>query len=141
VIEKMPAMLGVTVAAKVVPKIGHILAGMIAGEVTDPAVIFMSVASQIGAFGKQELLELQADALSVVREIKEVAAGQMNAFPVRRPNGMWESEGLEDDIVTVLALTVHSVLFTLSPFFEDGGSNLKAMAASFQGLFPQPAPT
>ncbi len=139
-IEQMSAMLGVTVAAKIVPHVSHIIMGIMAGEVTDPTVIFMSIVSQIGAFTKAELLELQGDALAVVKEIKDVA-GTPTAFPVRRANGQWESENLENDLMTVLALTTHSILWTLAPFFEDGGLKLKEMAATFQGLLPQGAKT
>jgi hypothetical protein len=80
---------------------------------------------------KEDFISLQKDCLSVVYELKEAGANQ---FPMQimMPNGSWGVEGLDDDTATVLALTIHALIFNVSGFFD--GNTLKELTGSLTGL-------
>ena len=59
---------------------------------------------------------LQGKCLRVCEE--ELKAGYT---PVLADNGMFAVNGLDDDVLTVMALTVHALVFNLSGFFTGTG--------------------
>jgi hypothetical protein len=63
---------------------------------------------------KQEFFDFQRDCLAACFEV--LPAGNM---PVITENGFGVI-GLEQDLPTVLMLTVHALLFNVQSFFEDG---------------------
>jgi hypothetical protein len=130
-IKKFDALLGSCVATKLMGKIGHILAGVASGKANNEIAIAMAVSEALGSMSKVEFMEMQTDALSVVGEVKIVGQTE-GVLPVRMPNGAWSDDEIAGDIVTVMALITHSLIFNLSPFFDE--SALKSAIASFQGL-------
>jgi len=98
----------------------------------------MGLDSQIGnlpkgreTMSKDEFLALQRDCLSICQELKNVG-GVDTPMVVMMPDGRWGVDGLQDDTVTVLALTAHALIFNVASFFE--GDALKGLIDSFQGL-------
>jgi hypothetical protein len=84
---------------------------------------------------KNEFLELQRDCLSVCQLITLAGAVETPTNLIMA-DGTFAPLGVETDIVTILALTVHSLIFNISPFFEDGA--LETVLESF-GLKKTPA--
>ena len=80
---------------------------------------------------KNTFIDLQKDCLKVVSEVTQVGA-TVAPIPVLLPNGAWGVSGIETDVSTVLALTIHTLLFNISDFFQ--GNTLNDLAQSFQGL-------
>jgi hypothetical protein len=82
---------------------------------------------------REEFGSLQRDCLSVCAEFKQVGATEA-AIPVQIASGAWGVEGLEDDTVTVLALTAHALIFNVSSFFDGNVlTGLKAEAKQSAG--------
>lgn len=80
---------------------------------------------------KEDFSSLQKDCLSVVHELKSAGSNDL-PIAVILPNGKWGVEGLEDDTVTVLSLTIHALVFNVSGFFD--GKALQDLNQSLTGL-------
>jgi hypothetical protein len=52
-------------------------------------------------------------------------------------DGRWGVGGIEDDMPTILALTVHTLIFNISDFFQEGALN--DLTKTFSGLNPSNA--
>ena len=78
--------------------------------------------------GKQEFFELQKDCLAVCHELIMVGDSEQ-ALPIFL-NGQWARPELEDDVMTIMALTVHALIFNVTGFFE--GDALKELIRSFR---------
>lgn len=75
---------------------------------------------------KKEFFELQKDCLGICYE-------QVNAdltIPILNENGSFRALGLENDVKTVLALTVQAIVFNVQGFFGESLS-----MESFKNLF------
>jgi len=81
--------------------------------------------------GKEDFLSLQRDCLNVCMELKEIG-GKEAPIKVVMPNGSWGVEGLDDDVMTVMALTLHALVFNLSSFFDEDA--LKGLMAGLPDL-------
>lgn len=127
-IRKFDALTGSYVAAKLMGKLGAILAGIAGGGVNNPAAIATAISEALSSMSKTEFLDLEADALSVVGEVTALS-GQEVVLPIRLASGAWGVPGIEDDLLTVMALVSHSLIFNVSPFFD--GDALKALITSF----------
>lgn len=77
---------------------------------------------------KTDFIALQRDCLSVCGEIKNVG-GVETPIPVLMPDGRWAVDDLENDTVTVIALTLTALVFNISSFFEEDA--LKALKDTF----------
>jgi hypothetical protein len=130
-IGKMDPLTGSYLATKLMAKVGHVAVGIASGNVTDQVVMAMAIAQEIGSFSKAEFLEIQMDCLVVCKEIQQQ---QGIDFPLQiiMPDGKWGVQDLEDDVVTVLALVTHTVIFNLTPFFDK--DRLQEVKDSFKGL-------
>lgn len=133
-IKKFSAMVGSYICLKILSKISHIVVGMIGGELKDPAIIASAISNELGSLSKSELFDIQRECLSVCSEI-QVVAGVDAPIPVFTEDGKWGVANLETDVLTVMALTVHTLIFNLSPFFDV--SVLKEAFGSFPD-FTQP---
>lgn len=127
-IGKFDALTGGYIALKMSSRLSSLAVGIFAGQVKDPAVIAMSVATEIGAISKAEFLEVQSECLHVVKEIETVGDKQVDS-PARLPDGRWGVKGLEDDALTVMALVAHVLVFNLTSFFDANA--LKTVKESF----------
>jgi hypothetical protein len=127
-------------AMKLMAKIGNVLAGVMTGQVTDPVVIMTAVASGLDSFSKAEYFELQADALSVVREVTNEAGTEM-AVLIMTPGGDYGRPGIADDPLLLMSLTVQSIVFNLSPFFDESALKASLAALPFRGSSPFNAQT
>jgi len=130
-IKKFDALTGSYISAKLIGKLGAILASVASGNVSNQAAIATAVSEALSSMSKSEFIELQIDALSVTGEITAVA-GTEATLPVKLATGAWGVEGLEDDLITVMALVIHSLVFNVSPFFD--GNALKSALESFKDL-------
>jgi hypothetical protein len=64
---------------------------------------------------KQEFMDFQKDCLKICFEV--LPAGEA---PVIDDNGNWGIDGIENDLATVLTLTVHVLGFNVASFFGEG---------------------
>jgi hypothetical protein len=80
---------------------------------------------------KDEFLSLQRDCLAICSEIVTVAGAEA-PVAVLLPNGSWGVADIEFDVMTVMGLTIHALMFNISSFF--GGNTLKEATAMFQGI-------
>jgi hypothetical protein len=76
---------------------------------------------------KQEFANLQLDCLHVCYEV--LPAGKA---PVIGENGAWGVAGLENDTITIVALTIHALVFNIAGFFD--GNALKGLVNSFSDM-------
>lgn len=125
-----------------ISKMSGIVTAVIAGNLDlnkpeDQAAVAMSIAQEIGSLSKHEFLEIQAESLHVVKEIKEIGA-QIIEAPVRLPDGHWGVEGIGDDALMVITLVSHVLVFNLTGFFD--ADRLKDSKESFSGLMPSTTP-
>jgi hypothetical protein len=79
---------------------------------------------------KKEFLAFQKDCLSVVGEVLPARTA-----PVLNANGSWGVDGLANNTMLVLLLTIHALAFNISGFFGEGG--LSALMDGLKDLFPQ----
>lgn len=82
------------------------------------------------AMSKKDFIAIQKDCLSVVQEIvkKENAEFPLNVI---LESGAWGVEGLADDTITVLSLTIHALIHNVAGFFD--GNALKDLTKSLTG--------
>ena len=80
---------------------------------------------------EEEFSNLQDHCLMVCRRY-ELVGNIDTALPIMPRPGFWAIKELEYDLLTVVALTVHALVFNISPFFD--GDALKGCLQSFQGL-------
>lgn len=137
-IEKMDAMTANFIATRLFSLISGLAPAIMAGQITDPAVIFMTVADAVRSIPRSEFFGLQQDAMSVVKELKMAGDNEV-ATPIRSIQGAWASDGLSDNPPLLLTLICHSLAFNLSPFFD--GNALKEYGKSFKGLISFDAQT
>ena len=130
-IEKFTAQMGSYICVKLVGKISGIALAVLEGNLINIQVIAAAVAEQLGEMPKKEFLELQRDALSVCKEFQMVG-DQPAWLPVMAPDGKMSTPDLEGDIMSVMALTTHALVFNVSPFFD--AEEWKGVSASFPGL-------
>lgn len=90
------------------------------------------------SMSKEEFIELQKDCLKICHLLKDVG-GKEVPVPILTSYGEWATDGLNEDVMTVLVLTIHVLIFNIVPFFE--GDALKNLLGSFQGLSLFNAPT
>lgn len=133
-VEKFSAMTGSYVCIKILGRISHVALGIMSGELKDPAVISGALFGELNSFSKAEFLELQQECLAVTKEVQNIA-GVDAPIPVLLPDGKFGVADLEKDMMTVMALTVHVMVFNLTPFFD--ASILKGLLGDFPDLAPQ----
>ena len=141
-IKKFDPLTGSFVLMKVMNKVAHIVLGALGGTFTkeDQNMLAMSVSQSLGDFSKQDLAAIQTDCLRVCSELKFINDKEDAPLPVLMNDGRWGVSGLDDDIITVLALTGHALVFNMLPFFEEGA--LKQVVESFKSYsFPVDALT
>jgi hypothetical protein len=80
---------------------------------------------------KAEFVDLQKDCLAACSELIMVGS-QIAPIPVITSVGAWGVEGVEDDLMLAMLLTVHCLVFNVAGFFEEGA--LKELTESLQGL-------
>ena len=79
---------------------------------------------------KEKFIDLQKDCLKMCSEI--IPAGDVIApMPIMLADGRWGIDGIENDILLVLALTVHVLRYNVEDFFADDA--LTGLVASITG--------
>ncbi|WPS86463.1 hypothetical protein SMD22_18395 [Brevibacillus halotolerans] len=122
-IRKFPAKVG----SFMIIKLTAILAPMFAGikpnlkaksadDINTDDIDVTGVLEQLTNLSEKDFDYIQEKALSVCYEL--LPAG---LAPVLNVNGTFGVEDLEDDTVTVMALTVHVLTFNLTSFFQGNG--------------------
>lgn len=132
-IGRFSAMVGSYVCMKIMGKISGIAVAIMDGKVTNPAVIASAVSEEIGQMSKQEFIEIQSECLRVCFELLDVG-GSATPMPLVTAGGEFASPELATDAVTCMLLTVHALVFNLSPFFDE--NTLKGVIESFPALKP-----
>ena len=85
---------------------------------------------------KETFMDIQRDCLKVVSELKPVG-DSIAPMLVMLPDGRWGIDGIEDDTLIVITLTISVLAFNLSDFFQEGAlSNLNQV---LPGLTPSKA--
>src|ERR1017187_10377339 len=90
----------------------------------------MKLPASRSQMGMEDFIKLQIQCLLVCRWYDAVT-GKDIATPVMTAEGQFVMPGLQDDVVSVLALSLHSLFFNVQPFFDK--SRIAAVIASFQG--------
>lgn len=104
-------------------------------DVKDPSKVdlsafnFSSILAEIGNLSESDFNFVQEKCLRVCYE--DLPAGMTR---VLNDDGHFGVVGLEEDTMTVLALTVHTIIFNLKGFF--GGSLLASMLGGLSTTFP-----
>ena len=81
---------------------------------------------------KEEFISIQEDCLKICQEVKEGKNSKEAFLPVMLPDGRWGVADIETDIITVLGLTTHAILFNVSSFFAENA--MQDLRRSFQDL-------
>jgi hypothetical protein len=80
---------------------------------------------------KATFLDVQKECLRICYELQPV--GGMDApIPVLLSDDRWGVADIEDDVVTILSLTIHALIFNVSDFFQEDA--LKDLGQTFSGL-------
>lgn len=124
-VNKFDAMTGSYIAYK-------LMGEMLPMGIGDKVGVTTPKGSQI--MSKTDFIELQKDCLKVCYEV--LPAGDA---PILDANERWGVADLEKDAKTVLALTVHTLIFNVSSFFD--ASLLSSMAEAMSTIFPLTAKT
>lgn len=106
-VGRVTAIVGSAMVAQILPKIIPYME-----DGLNIAVIF----KMLPTISAAELGSIQNDCLLVCSRYEE-----NNPVPVMLRPGVWGVKELEYDAVTVMALTVHALVFNLAPFFTGGG--------------------
>lgn len=126
-IGKFDALTGSYIAYKVMTQI----LPTINGGVTTPEAMAEGLRASRASISKADFVELQRDCLGVCSELQNVG-GNIAPVKVILTNGNWGVEGIETDVPTVMALTVHALFFNVSSFFDSNA--LDGAMGSFKGL-------
>ena len=90
-----------------------------------------SVSKGRSLMDKKTFFDVQSDCLKVCSELQLV--GETTApVMVMLPDGRWGVGGVEDDITVILGLTVHTLIFNISDFFQEDA--LKDLTSTMSGL-------
>jgi hypothetical protein len=99
-------------------------------EVNLDAFNISGIMVEIGNLSEKDFNYVQEKCLRVSSEV--LPAGLV---PVLNENGAFGVTGIEEDTMTVLALTAHAIIFNVQGFFQ--GSPLQALTAGMLGTFRQ----
>lgn len=137
-IEKFDALTGSYIAVKMISRLSHIAVGIASGNLSDPSIIAIGISEAVGSLQKSEFFEIQNECLNVVKEIQKVGDKDVEN-PLRLPDGRWSVSDLESNVLLIMALVTHVLIFNLTPFFD--GNTLKELKDSFEGLMSFSVPT
>lgn len=131
-IGRFDALTGSYIAVKLVSKLSNVFMAITTGQVTDMNFAALAVAQQIADMSKIEFIELQLECLRVIKEIQNIDGKAEADLPVLASSGSFAVPGLNEDMITVLALVTHTVIFNLTPFFV--GNALTSTIQTFKDL-------
>jgi hypothetical protein len=80
---------------------------------------------------KKTFFDVQSDCLKVCSELQQVGES-VSPVMVMLPDGRWGVGGVEEDVPTILGLTVHTLIFNISDFFQEDA--LKDLTSTMSGL-------
>lgn len=99
-------------------------------EIKLDALNIPGLMSGLGNLSEEDFEYVQGKCLQVCSEV--LPAG---LTPVLNSNGTFGVTGIEDDTMTVLALTAHTLIFNVKGFFS--GSPLASLVGGLMNTFPQ----
>ncbi len=129
-IEKFDALTGSFIAYQVMTKMLPSLMQLQNAKPEEQAAA-MQAGLMSSSMSKAEFIAFQKDCLSVCKELQS-AGGQELPVNVMMADGKFGVSDLDNDVMTVLALTIHALLFNITSFFEENA--LKSAMGSFQAL-------
>lgn len=124
-------MTGNFIALKILGKVGAVAAAVAAGAVVDKSVLFIQISQELSNFSSSEFYEIQSEALRVCNDIGSATGDEIPPTQALLADGRWGVKELEQDPITVMALTCHALTVNMLPFFE--GSRLKEVFETFKG--------
>jgi hypothetical protein len=71
---------------------------------------------------KETFFDVQKECLKVVSEMKTIGSN-VAPLPVVLYDGRWGVEDLDNDTITVLTLTIHTLIFNIADFFQGDALN------------------
>lgn len=95
-----------------------------------------SMAAGRSLMNKQTFFDVQKDCLRVVHELKLVG-DMMAPMPLMLEDGRWGVADIENDVPTILGLTIQALVFNISDFFQEGALN--DLTKVLSGLSPSNA--
>lgn len=100
----------------------------------DEQVGLGSVSKGRSLMDKKTFFDVQSDCLRVCSELQSIGD---NVAPVRvmLDDGRWGVSGVEDDVTIILALTIHTLIFNISDFFQEDA--LSTLTGTLQGGLSQ----
>jgi type III secretion system FlhB-like substrate exporter len=112
---------------------GSYIAYKIIGQIAPSAINNGSdnISKAITSMNKEDFISIQKDCLKMVQEIKQAGNNEI-PMQIILENGKWGVEGLENDAITVMALTIQVLVFNVSSFFD--ADRLKELTSSLSGL-------
>lgn len=135
-LTKFDAMTGAKVIKKLLPVVATLFAKTdiknLKQEEVNPD--FARVVSALTDIKDEDFEYIQKACLGVTSEHLGVGV-----TPVLNDNGSFGVIGLERDTMTVLALTVHALMFNVTGFFDD--TPLASFAGGIMNTFKQSLPT
>lgn len=126
-VVKFDALTGSFIAYQVMTKMLPAIMKMQSASPEQQAAGIMSGAQSMG---KEEFIAFQKDCLSVCYEMQNVG-GQEVPSPVIMADGRLAVAELKEDVMTVLSLTIHALLFNVTSFFDENA--LKSAMESLSG--------
>lgn len=118
-IKKFDALTGSYIAYQLM---SHLLPIMSKGKGDIQALL----SSGIPIMPRDTFLELQKDCINVCSEVT-VLNGVPVDLPLMMADGRWAVDGLATDTVTVMTLTIQTLVFNVSSFFDKMGSLFPGM--------------
>jgi len=120
-IKKFSARVGAFMVIKVTSMIAPLFRGLDVNRIKDAAdgkttgdFDIIGMIEKLGNLSEQDFNYLQENCLGVCYEV--LPAG---VAPVLNENGTFGVTGLDEDAVTVLALTAHALLFNMKSVFQE----------------------
>lgn len=135
-IGRFDALTGSYVAYQLMFQMLPAVISAFAGKTTDGEGLLSSLPQTGKVMSREEFASLQKDCLSVCSEVIELN-GKEEGLPVMLANGAFAASGLEDDTMTVIALTVQALVFNVSGFFAEGPLKELMSAAGGQQVLKQ----
>ncbi len=91
------------------------------------------------AMSREDFTAIQKECLMVCSEITAMKSGTEMPVQILLASGDWGCPDLREDVMTVIMLTIHVLVFNVSSFFE--GDALKGFRDKIQALSPFSAQT
>ena len=91
------------------------------GDTPDKSLLTSMFAAFLRGIDFDTFSFIQNNCLAVVARMEQIADGPLVPMPITTDTGVFAALDIAEDLSLVMALTIESLLFNLSDFFEGGG--------------------